>query len=547
MTNPFAHYEIRPEVSLLLIIFLTFIHVTANDFINFDDSSYAIFQNPLINEFNWNTLKLVFSQSTAGFYDPIYIISNYFDYLIWGLHPGGFHLNNLIIHAVNALLVFKIAFRLTKNMGLAWLAGCFFGIHPIQTEVVVWAANRKDTLSLLFGLIAFYIYLLGTKDSRAPFKYWVFSIVCLIIGMGAKPTIIIIPTIILAAEIFFIKSPFKKIWTFQLIANGLAICFILITFPLALKGEAVDPALGWTLSKHLSFFSYLYIYFINLALFPINLSGLYLISSERSFDGVTIAILSIGVGGVFYLLKNLKNLSSFSIQKKSILWGAIIYLVGLLMYTNIVSRHIYLADRYQYLSFLGFSLSVAGCVYLIKRSRLRMQVGVLLISTWIILTIIRVSDWKSSSSFWADVDSKRNISLHQKKMNLGNAYAFERRWKQSADEYLKINYGQVEDIARLFQIADIFQSAGEFSQAHRILFSIMEKGPMKSHAFFRLAVMNLAQGAPDSAEKVLKEYGKRFPDWLVRELREVIDLDRSGQKQKAFKELNLIRERINSN
>jgi protein O-mannosyl-transferase len=539
------HNKLRPEVSLLVIIFLTFIHVTANDFINFDDSSYAIIGNPLISEFSWKALKTVFTQSTAGFYDPIYILSNYLDYLIWGLNPAGFHLDNLIIHALNALLVFKIVFRLTKNVGLAWLAGCFFGIHPIQVEAVVWAANRKDTLSLLFGLISIYIYILGTKAARPPFKHWILSILCLIIGMGAKPTVMVIPSIILVFEIFFIKSPVKKIWVFQLIANGIVGFFIIVTYPLALADNAVDPVLGWALSKHFSFFAYLYIYFIKLAVFPFNLSGLYLISSERIFDLPAIAIVCAGGGFLFYLIKNLKNLSSFSVQKKSILCGGLIYLGGLLEYTNIVSRHIYLADRYQYLSFLGFSLMFSGFVCLIGSLKLRLKVSVFFISAWIILTMVRVYDWKSSSSFWIDVDNKRNISLHQKRVNLGDAYAFERNWKRSADEFLKTDYEQI-GISRLFKMADIFQAAGEFSQAYRILFSIMEKGPMERRAFFRLVIMNLAQGDPDSAERVLKNFENRFPDWLTTGLKDIIHLDRTGEKEKAFEKLYTIRKKINS-
>jgi protein O-mannosyl-transferase len=387
-----SHNKLRPEVSLLLIIFLTFIHVTSNDFINFDDSSYAIHGNPLISKFSWEALKSVFTQSTAGFYDPVYILSNYLDYLIWGLNPVGFHLDNLIIHALNALLVFNTIFCLTQNVRVAWLAGCFFGIHPIQVEAVVWAANRKDTLSLLFGLIAIYVYILGTKAPRSPVKYWILSILCLIIGMGAKPTVVVVPAIILVFEMFFIKNPVKKIWVFQLIANGIAGVFILVTYPLAVADNAVDPALGWTLSKHLSFFSYLYIYFIKLAVFPISLSGLYLISSERIFDLPAIAIVFIGGSFLFYLIKNLINISSFSVQKKSLLCGGLIYLGGLLEYTNIVSRNIYLADRYQYLSFLGFSLMFASCICLVRSLKLRLKVSVFFISAWIVLTMVRIYD-----------------------------------------------------------------------------------------------------------------------------------------------------------
>jgi hypothetical protein len=93
------------------------------------------------------------------------------------------------------------------------------------------------------------------------------------------------------------------------------------------------------------------------------------------------------------------------------------------------------------------------------------------------------------------VDSKRHISLHQKNVNLGDAYAFERNWKRSANEYLKTNYEQIE-ILRLFKMADIFQSADEFSQAYRILFFNYGKGPHGKASFFQIGYYEFGARGP---------------------------------------------------
>jgi hypothetical protein len=69
---------------------------------------------------------------------------------------------------------------------------------------------------------------------------------------------------------------------------------------------------------------------------------------------------------------------------------------------------------------------------------------------------------------------------------------------------------------------------------------------MARRAFFRLVIMSLAQGDPDSAERVLKDFESRFPNWLTIGLKEIIYLDRTGQKEKAFVKLYAIRKKINS-
>src|SRR5947207_10109410 len=94
------------------------------------------------------------------------------DYLFWGLNPFGYHLTNLIIHAVNAIFVYFISRRLLStalsiaNDKESWrlsmsaaFAALLFAIHPLRVESVAWATERRDVLSGCFFLWAIYCYL----------------------------------------------------------------------------------------------------------------------------------------------------------------------------------------------------------------------------------------------------------------------------------------------------------------------------------------------------------------------------------------------------
>ena len=76
------------------------------------------------------------------------------DCQLFGLKPWGHHLTNVLLHALNAALVFRVAARLTGALGGAcWWRRCLRW-HPLHVESVAWVAERKDVLSGFFGLLA---------------------------------------------------------------------------------------------------------------------------------------------------------------------------------------------------------------------------------------------------------------------------------------------------------------------------------------------------------------------------------------------------------
>lgn len=104
-------------------------------------------------------------------YYPLTFTSLWINYQLSGLHPMGYHLVNVLLHALNSFLVWRLLERL-KVPG-AWFAGLLFLVHPVHVESVAWITERKNVLSGFFYLLAFWAYL-RFKEEKMEHQRWYF-------------------------------------------------------------------------------------------------------------------------------------------------------------------------------------------------------------------------------------------------------------------------------------------------------------------------------------------------------------------------------------
>jgi len=105
-------------------------------------------------------------------YYPLVFSSFWLEYQLWGLEPLGYHLVNVLLHATNALLVWRLVLHLRLAPPIALLIGAVFALHPVHVESVAWISERKNVLSGMFYLLAAIAYLrfdrlrFGPADSQ---------------------------------------------------------------------------------------------------------------------------------------------------------------------------------------------------------------------------------------------------------------------------------------------------------------------------------------------------------------------------------------------
>lgn len=105
------------------------------------------------------------------YYRPVVEFSYYLDNRFWGMEPGTMHLENILLHCVNSLLVFFLARRILVKNGskshlFPLLAALLFAMHPVNVEAVAWIAGRTDPLLTLFVLSATYFWLCWIEEPR---------------------------------------------------------------------------------------------------------------------------------------------------------------------------------------------------------------------------------------------------------------------------------------------------------------------------------------------------------------------------------------------
>ncbi len=109
-----------------------------------------------------NGLRLIWTEPKANEqYYPMVFTSFWVEKRLWSLHPFGYHLVNVLLHAGSALLLWWLLARL--GLPGAWFAAAAFAVHPVCVESVAWITERKNTLSLFLSLLAMLAYFIALE------------------------------------------------------------------------------------------------------------------------------------------------------------------------------------------------------------------------------------------------------------------------------------------------------------------------------------------------------------------------------------------------
>jgi len=114
--------------------------------------------------------RIWFSLDSPSQYFPLTYTMLRLERMLWRLNPAGYHWVNILLHAVNALLVWRLLKRLAVPG--AWLAAAIFALHPVQVESVAWITEQKNVLSLFFFLLALLAWIEFVEDR--PKTWWRF-------------------------------------------------------------------------------------------------------------------------------------------------------------------------------------------------------------------------------------------------------------------------------------------------------------------------------------------------------------------------------------
>jgi len=194
----------RPLAARWIALLLSLATVAAylptlrSGFTQFDDPTY-ITANPQVQTgLSWSGVFWAFSTLHASNWHPLTWLSHMLDCQLFGLNPAGHHATGILLHALNAALLFLL---LQKATGLRWrslMVAALFAFHPLNVETVAWVSERKSLLSMLFSLVTIGLY---GWYARAPhWRRYVAVAAAFALALLAKPMAVTLPLVLLLLD-----------------------------------------------------------------------------------------------------------------------------------------------------------------------------------------------------------------------------------------------------------------------------------------------------------------------------------------------------------
>ena len=145
--------------------------------------------------FEPDTVTWAFTTFRDANWHPLTWLSHALDCHLYSLDAGKHHRTNVLLHAVNAVLLFWVLLQATGYVGRSAMVAALFALHPINVESVVWISERKNLLSMLFFLLALGAYRWYASKPRVG-RYTVVALLYAL-GLMCKPQVITFPFVLL--------------------------------------------------------------------------------------------------------------------------------------------------------------------------------------------------------------------------------------------------------------------------------------------------------------------------------------------------------------
>jgi tetratricopeptide (TPR) repeat protein len=303
--------------------------------------------------------RIWFSLDSPSQYFPLSYTTFYVERHLWGLHPTGYHLVNLLLHAANTLLVWRVLARL--RVPGAWLAAAIFALHPVQVESVAWITERKNVLMGFLFLLALLAWIeFVDEQCQRPWRFYVLALVLYALALLAKTTACTLPAALLL--ILWLKGMPINWRRLGPVAPFAAMCLGMGLLTVwwerhhqGTQGKMFE--IGWV--DRVLIASRAVWFYAGKLLWPVHLSFSYprwtiSASDPRAYFWVLATL------GLAVLIWRLRRWAGRSVEVAAAYYGATLspVLGFIMLYTFMYS---FVADHYQYLACIGpIALAVAG-------------------------------------------------------------------------------------------------------------------------------------------------------------------------------------------
>ena len=544
MKSDFSH---KTHIHLLILAILAIL-IYSNTFhadFAFDDEQYIV-QNPAIKNFNYfleplSVLELTNIPANLR-YNFITRIAAYFtfalNYHIHGLNVTGYHVVNLLIHIINALLVYffiRLLFRtpffsnvrqrlksapfLTPDV-FALFSALIFVSHPVQTQAVTYITQRLASLATLFFLLSLLSYVKSRISGTGAVKYVLYGISLLsaVTAMLIKEISFTLPVLILLFEILFMS---EKYWKRAVLLLPFALTMLIIPTTIlmaqdSISIDAIDQSMNILASSpdmdrmdHLFTQFRVIVTYIRLLFFPLNQNLDYDYPVYNSFFALPVFfsflfLVFLFCMGVYALYRSNKESGDKSYAHRLIGLGILWFFMTLSVESSIIPIKDIIFEHRLYLPSVGFIIAIMAAITLLAQKANNRRAVNVMAAVIIVISLLlggaayaRNRVWKNNIVLWEDVIKKSPFKVRPH-INLGLAYYEKGRIDDAISTYLRAIDIQ-PDAEALYNLGTAYDKKGRIDDAISAYLRAIQMQPNFAQAHNNLGILYGREGHMDKA------------------------------------------------
>jgi protein O-mannosyl-transferase len=370
-----------------LLAIAVFLPVVNNGFVDWDDEK-NITENLHFQGWGWPYFRWAWTTFLLGVYQPLGWLLLELEYAIWGLDPRGYHAVSLVLHALNAVLLYALTVALLNRAdhrttdtfprttaSAAALTAVLFAIHPLRTEPVAWVSSQTYLPCAMFCMLSVLAYLRavpGSAGARAADRAWLLaSLGFFLAAVLNKAAAMALPVVLLALDAYplrrFTGGPWHwfarenhALWIEKLPFFAVSLAFAVVAFAAKQHASMVEgvamPAPKLTLPQLAQSTQAIGLY-IEKTLVPVGISPYYAALPYVDLSSFSVVFSLVWVLTVTAVLfTNPKRWPALTLA-----WFS--YLVLLAPTLGVVRYSAQLAaDRYSYVPIMGLHVLFAWAV-----------------------------------------------------------------------------------------------------------------------------------------------------------------------------------------
>ena len=493
-----SHVWIPLAVAALAVV--VFLNSLGNDFV-WDDTELIV-NNPSVHSlsalpkfFQTHFWSQSSQPSARGYFRPLILLSYAVDYAIWGPNPLGFHITNMLWHALASVMVCLLIMRLTSSRTAALLAGVLFAVHPVHVESVAFISGRTDVIATALSLISIYLFF-DRRNGSWMIPRMLLALVLFGLAVFAKETALVVPVLLLLGEMIEPGQGNKRIrLTMHVLFWVVLGLHLLMRFGMLKIVPQVQGRL--TSGEWLYTMPVVVLDYARLLIAPINLCADYAVRVRDTVNPVSIIALIL-------LLVACGAIGSLIGRKKLTGFFAAWMLLGLLPVLQIVPISVLKAERFLYMPSVGFcalaGLLGAAIYERVGESQKKFVTALfaVIILGLSIRTTIRNTVWKDEFTLYKTTASSAPDNFRVQ-YNLGNAY-FRKGDVERGLKHTEIAFRLRSDFPQVsHNLGVMYAATGRQREAESMYRHAIDLDPGYALARNNLAILLYAQGRFEEA------------------------------------------------